>query len=97
MFSDGALDVGNGLAEYAFLVAPPGVLSQLPVAPGWPLDPSIHFRHNGMANVSFCDGHVRALSKVLSAETSGIYFGAHPSQNGIGWFGPTEGSTYYSP
>ncbi len=36
------------------------------------LDCYIHCRHNRMANVLFCDGHVKALNK--SAIISGNYF-----------------------
>jgi len=97
MFADGALDVGSGLAEYAFLIAPPAVLAELPVAPAWPLDPSVHFRHQGGAQVSFCDGHLRVLRRTLSVSTSGVYLGANPEMRQIGWFGPTEGKTLYAP
>lgn len=46
------LDNDEKIIEYSFVEAP--------VFEFWGLnaDPSIHFRHNGMANISFCDGHV---------------------------------------
>ncbi|MFH2069430.1 MAG: DUF1559 domain-containing protein [Candidatus Omnitrophota bacterium] len=29
----------------------------------WGMGPMVHFRHNGFANVAFCDGHVEAIGK----------------------------------
>jgi len=96
MFADGALDIGTGLAEYAFLIAPPDVLRRVPNA-FYPLDPSVHFRHEGTAQVSFVDGHVRALKMGTSVGQSGFYMGANPAQRRIGWFPPITGDTYYDP
>lgn len=96
MFSDGALDIGMGLAEYTFLIAPPDVLRRIKDA-YYPLDPSVHFRHHRTAEVAFVDTHTRALKRSLSVQRSGVYRGANPERNGIGWFPPTEGDTYYDP
>jgi prepilin-type N-terminal cleavage/methylation domain-containing protein/prepilin-type processing-associated H-X9-DG protein len=96
MFADGALDIGSGLAEYTFLIAPPDVLRRVPNAI-YPLDPSVHFRHNGVALVAFVDGHVRPLKWGTSVEQSGVYVGANPAAHQIGWFPPVMGDTYYDP
>lgn len=96
MFSDTALDVGTGLAEYGFLVAPEAVMRRIPGAmPN--LDPSVHFRHQGNALVAFADSHVEPMKMAGSVQSSGVYPGANPRQNQIGWFGPVEGKTPYSP
>lgn len=96
MFADGALDVGNAVVEYAFLIAPEAVLSQIPGA-FYPLDPSVHFRHHGIANVIFVDGHLKAMKRSQTVASSGIYWGANPAKNHLGWFAPIEGDTFYDP
>jgi len=53
-FTDTALLAGE-LIEYSFCEAPYFEHWRLPA------DPSTHFRHNGMTNVAFCDGHVRGM------------------------------------
>lgn len=95
MFADGAIDIGTGLAEDGFMEPPPAVAARIPGASI--LDPTIHFRHQGQANVVFADGHVRALPRSLSAESSAVYPGAQPAAHGLGWFGPVMGQTYYAP
>src|SRR2546421_98201 len=80
----GAVDLGTGLAEYGLMEPPPPVAARIPGAS--PLDPVIHFRHHGRANVVFVDGHVRALIRALSAESSAVYPGATPAAHGLGWF-----------
>jgi prepilin-type N-terminal cleavage/methylation domain-containing protein/prepilin-type processing-associated H-X9-DG protein len=95
MFADGALDIGTGLAEYAFLTPPPAVAGRIPGAS--PFDPSVHFRHGERANVVFADGHLRALPRVLSQPGSTAYPNATPSVHGLGWFGPVSGNTPYDP
>lgn len=42
-------------------------------APGDPIyyyGPNIHFRHNGFANVVFCDGHVEAIGKKYNVSSN---------------------------
>ncbi len=50
-------------------------------------DPSIHFRHNGRANVVWCDGHV---SREAMTRSKGKAF---EDQN-IGWFGPQDNTLF---
>ncbi len=50
-------------------------------------DPSIHFRHNGRANVVWCDGHV-------SQETMAFSKGKGFESRNIGWFGPRDNSLF---
>jgi len=66
MLTDTAfLDCEGNLFEYGFCEAP--------YYQYWwnsPADPSTHFRHNGMTNVAFCDGHARAM-KMAYTHSSG--------------------------
>ena len=50
-------------------------------------DPSVHFRHNGKANVVWCDGHV-------SQETMAFSKGKGFENQNIGWFGPRDNSLF---
>ncbi|MAT13805.1 MAG: hypothetical protein CMJ46_00880, partial [Planctomyces sp.] len=50
-------------------------------------DPSIHFRHQGVAMIGWADG------SVMPARMSGSgpsYYGTEPIEFNIGWFGPME-------
>lgn len=82
MFADGALDIGTGLAETAFLVPCPEVALEVF---GYVLDPTVHFRHGGRASVAFVDGHVESLPVRASAATSPGYPKAMPEAHGLGW------------
>ncbi len=78
-FADCAL-AADGLVEYSF-VEPP----EWPDFPGYRPDPSIHFRHDGRANVCLLDGHVSANTRSFTA-----WSGAYPSDPdalALGWFG----------
>jgi len=61
-FTDAAfLDCEGRLTEYSFCEAPYYQYY-------WesPANPSTHFRHGGMTNVAFCDGHTRAMPMVTT-------------------------------
>jgi len=61
MLADAAfIDLSGKLIEYSFCEAPFYAVWQIPA------DPSTHFRHTGLANVSFCDGHARAMPMVMT-------------------------------
>lgn len=81
MFADSAF-VSGSLVEYSF--AEPRFHPQYGVR----TDPSIHFRHWGLANVAWCDGHVSPQRRTFTM-TSGIYEG-DPARHNIGWFGPFD-------
>jgi prepilin-type N-terminal cleavage/methylation domain-containing protein/prepilin-type processing-associated H-X9-DG protein len=91
MFADGALDIGKGLAEYTFLVPAPEVAEKVF---GLPLDPSVHFRHNGRADIVFADGHVASLTMAASVAGSPAYPSANPRARRVGW--PTLDPTFYT-
>ena len=78
-FADGALAAAT-LIEYSF-VEPP----EWPDFPGYRPDPSIHFRHQGRAEVCWLDGHVSAERRTFG-ESSGVY-PTDPAALDIGWFG----------
>lgn len=58
------LDCEGRLTEYSFCEAPYYAYW------GGEANPSTHFRHNGMANVAFCDGHTRAMPMVTTHSNS---------------------------
>ncbi len=61
MLTDAAfLDCEGNLFEYSFCEAPYYQLWNSKA------DPSTHFRHNGLTNVAFCDGHARAMPMVYT-------------------------------
>jgi len=54
LVADSAIWSGTELISNNYLRPP--VQNQL-----WGMGPMVHFRHNGFANVAFCDGHVEAI------------------------------------
>lgn len=50
-------------------------------------DPTIHFRHAGLANVVWCDGHVTSEKMTRS---NGKKF----KKFNLGWFGPANNSLF---
>lgn len=78
-FADAAL-AADELIEYSF--AEPCFW---PDFPGARPDPSLHFRHDGLAAVAWLDGHGSNERRSYTA-ASGIY-GADPEALGTGWFG----------
>ncbi|MEZ6048782.1 MAG: DUF1559 domain-containing protein [Planctomycetaceae bacterium] len=94
-FSDAAFAVTSvdqpepHLIEYGFIHPPYWVDNWTPTfeeAPFRP-DPSIHFRHNGVAMVGWADGSVSAARMTGSGSS---YYGAEPIDFNIGWFGPMD-------
>jgi prepilin-type processing-associated H-X9-DG protein len=51
--------------------------------------PTIHFRHNGSANVAWADSHATGRDDMHSVTTN--VYDANPKAMGIGWFGPEVG------
>ena len=75
------------IVEYSFAEAYNDVADNLPVRETDRAKPSIHFRHNGKANVVWCDGHVSQETMTFSDSH------AYKGQN-IGWFGPRDNSLF---
>lgn len=97
MFSDTACIVepsgdwslsGSGrIAEYSF-VQSPFYVSGKEDQPGWGFaGPSIHFRHNKTANISWADGH-------LSHEKISFSSDANLRSQNFGWFGTPDNSSF---
>ncbi|MBD3177849.1 MAG: prepilin-type N-terminal cleavage/methylation domain-containing protein [Armatimonadia bacterium] len=55
-------------------------------------EPTIHFRHNGMTNIAFADGHCRAIARGVVKETGSIYGGDAEvvERFGLGWPSPDD-------
>lgn len=88
MFADAAMPQPGYLVEYSFLEPPFFVSPDNPAgetAWGHP-SPSMHFRHDGRANVLWCDGHVTS-EKWEWGPVTNIY-GGNNRRWAIGWFGP---------
>lgn len=91
MFTDSAF-VGATLIEYSF--AEPRFHLQYPA---YRTDPSIHFRHAGLANVGWCDGHVDARVRTFTHYSS--TYRRDPKRFdfdfGIGWFGKADDNSLF--
>lgn len=74
------------LIEYSFAEAYHWVF-QPGVESSFRADPSIHFRHNGAANVVWCDGHVS--NEKLETEAA-----PHFTKMGLGWFGKNDNALF---
>lgn len=51
--------------------------------------PSIHFRHGGVANIAWCDGHVSAEKMAFTSDDN-PYPGGNNRAAHTGWFGPMD-------
>ena len=93
MFTDSAMARLLGIQEYPFAepyrwVTSDGSLAGI-------LTPSVHFRHNGMANVAWCDGHVTAEKPTLIPDYN--FYGGDNKEHKLGWFGPTSENGFWNP
>lgn len=87
MFTDAAF-AADALIEYSF--------AEPRFHPGraFRMDPSIHFRHRGLTNVGWVDGHVDAARRTYTW-SSGLYL-ADPERLNIGWFGDRDDNGLFS-
>ena len=93
MFADTAMSRATGVQEYPFAEPPQWVTPGGTLAGA--LSPSIHFRHNGRANVAWCDGHITAEApSTLGKKNS---YGGDDKKNQIGWFGPARDNGWWNP
>lgn len=86
-FGDAAMaHTGGAIIEYSF-VEPPLL------GGSWPSSPSIHFRHRGMANIAWADGHVTAESMDWTYPGNNVY-GADNARAQLGFFGPHDNTLF---
>lgn len=80
MFADSAVLVGS---DGQFSSNGPffGPSSSIAAPGGWMLFPTMHFRHQKRANISFADGHVTDLPLVSSAQGANAWQLGHPYPN----------------
>jgi len=91
MFADAAVaDSTEGPGQYSFVEPPFFVFAD---GPSYPATPSIHFRHNGMASVGWCDGHV-SCEKMSHTQPAPNIYGCDNAAYSIGWFGPNDNSLF---
>jgi len=76
------------LIEYSFVEAP-----FYEAYGNSPADPTTHFRHNGKAAVAFCDGHVKAMSRVMWRGSGWTYPDDVFKRKNLGFFG-TDNSLF---
>ena len=84
-FADSAAPYNGALVESSFLEPPDGG--------GWPLSPTIHFRHNNRyASIGWADGHVTSepLTWTWKIGDPGNYYGIDLKTWNLGWFGATD-------
>ena len=95
MFADTALPKAEGLQEYPF-AEPYRALNSQGTQLASPLDPSVHFRHQGKANVAWCDGSVTAEPPARLGSNENIY-GGDSQKYQIGWPGPEPFNGVWNP
>nr|WP_231742987.1 DUF1559 domain-containing protein [Polystyrenella longa] len=94
-FSDAAFAVTSieqpepHLIEYGLIHPPFWVDNWTPtyVEAGFRPNPSIHFRHAGLAMIGWADGSVMPARM---SESGSSWYGAEPIDFNIGWFGPMD-------
>jgi prepilin-type N-terminal cleavage/methylation domain-containing protein/prepilin-type processing-associated H-X9-DG protein len=93
MFADCAFPRADGLQEYAY--AEPWQWTDYAGRPRGALDPSVHFRHGGYANVAWCDGRIstEAPTKVGGQNS----YGGDAGKWVIGWFGDAAENGAWNP
>ncbi len=90
MFTDTAITSDGGPMQYSFAEPPYHVT---PDGTAYPTTPSIHFRHNGVANVGWCDGHVSA-EKMGFTRPPNFFYGGDNEKHNIGYFGGDDNSLF---
>ena len=81
---------GGNLAENSFLQSPRFVNNKME-QPGWGLaSPTMHFRHSGMTNIGWVDGHLSTEKMDFSNP------GTDWEKDKLGWFGSAD-NTFFDP
>jgi prepilin-type processing-associated H-X9-DG protein len=93
MFADCAFPRSKGLQEYAF--AEPWQWIDYAGRLRGALAPSVHFRHDGRANVAWCDGRVTAEEPMEFGRVN--RYGGDAREHRVGWPGPREQNGVWNP
>ncbi|MEQ1860641.1 MAG: type II secretion system protein [Chthoniobacteraceae bacterium] len=93
MFADCAFPRKGGVQEYAY--AEPWRWPDYSGKLRGALAPSVHFRHDGTANVVWCDGHISAEKPSKLGGKNG--YGGDAQKWTIGWFGPEDQNGWWNP
>ncbi len=92
MFADTAMSKqGATLIEYSFAEPPFYVYKGEPVTGSY-LSASIHFRHRGMANIGWADGHID--SREMAKFDGENVYGVNSADVQLGWFEPLDNSLF---
>lgn len=93
MFADAAIPLEGGLVEYGFIEPPYFPTPDHPHGnTEWEYSSAtIHFRHDGRANVLWCDGHISSEHWGWAPDTN--IYGGQNRRWAVGWFGRRD--NYY--
>lgn len=95
MFGTSAYAIKDGVQEYPFLEVPFQIAKSGALLDTRP-SPSLHFRFNGNALVSWCDG--RVTQEKMDPRTPGANpHGGDADKERLGWIGPDEENGYWNP
>lgn len=87
VFGDAAMAyTGGAIIEYSFIEPPL-------LGGSWPSSPSIHFRHRGMANIAWADGHVSSEAMAWTYPGNNIY-GVDNAKSQLGFIGPQDNTLF---
>ena len=99
MFADTAMGVsykGSQMTiEYSFAEPPFTLITGSDGTPtlARTASPTVQFRHNGRANIGWCDGHVTCERMTFTNPGKNTY-GCDSGSVGLGWFGPDDNSLF---
>ena len=92
-FADTAMALGGGvMIEYSFVEPPTSLLWSANSVNWLTTSPSIHFRHNGHANIAWADAHV-TFERFAWTYPTNVY-GADNQRARLGFFGPHDDSFF---
>ncbi len=90
MFADTAFYQNEYLIEYSF-AEPPYLVINGTIDSQMFSSPSIHFRHYGLVNAGWADGHIEAMPL---ANMDGLPINIDSANKNIGWFSPLDNTLF---
>jgi hypothetical protein len=94
MFASTAYARDDGVQEYPFAEPPFWDFGDGPS--GFRPSPTVHFRFDGQAIISWCDGHI-SFVKLEERENGTNPHGGDAKKHQLGWFGPDKDNGYWNP